>query len=95
MLNYPKTSAHFSISPIIPLNITPQTIQKNISSIVDHDLNPQVTREFMEIENLEDLPKIIKLKEREMLGLSKALQFEQAAIIRDEIRELKKLRIKS
>lgn len=73
--------------------ITPQTIKKNIDSIIDHELKPQVTKEFIEIENLEDLPKIIKAKEIEMKNAAQNLQFEQAAIIRDEIVQLKKLRI--
>ena len=73
-------------------NITPQTIQKNIESIIDHELKPEVTREFTEIENLEDLPKIIRQKEQEMKNAAQALQFEQAAIIRDEIVQLKKMR---
>lgn len=75
-------------------NITPQTIKKNIESIIDHELKPELAKEFVEIENLEDLPKIIKQKELEMKNAAKALQFEQAAIIRDEILQLRKLRIK-
>ena len=75
-------------------NITPQTIQKNIESIIDHELKPELTKEFIEIENLEDIPKLIKQKEKEMKNAAKALQFEQAAIIRDEIIQLKKLKIK-
>jgi len=75
-------------------NITPQTIKKNIESIVDHEINPQVSREFEQIENLEDVPKLIREREREMKLASSALRFEEAAIIRDEIIQLKKLRIK-
>ena len=75
-------------------NITPQTIKKNIESIVDHELKPEVTNEFLEIENLEDLPKIIKQKEKEMNLAAKNLQFETAAIIRDEINQLKKIKVK-
>lgn len=75
-------------------HITPQTIKKNIESIIDHELKPEVTPEFMAIENLEDLPKIIKLKEKEMREASALLQFETAAIIRDEIIQLKKLKLK-
>jgi excinuclease UvrABC helicase subunit UvrB len=41
---------------------------------------------------LEDLPKYIKTKEREMKELAKALKFEEAAMIRDEIQNLKKVR---
>ena len=56
-------------------NITPQTIQKNIESIIDHELKPELTKEFIEIENLEDIPKLIKQKEKEMKNAAKALQF--------------------
>jgi excinuclease ABC subunit B len=74
-------------------NITPQTIKKNIDSIIDHELKPQLTSEFLEIENLEDLPRIIKIKEKQMKDASAALQFETAAIIRDEIIQLRKIKI--
>jgi len=74
-------------------NITPQTIIKNIESIVDHELKPEVTPEFLTIENMEDLPRIIRDKERQMKELSKALQFEQAAILRDEVIQLKKIKM--
>jgi excinuclease ABC subunit B len=73
--------------------ITPQTIKKNIESIIDHELKPQVTKEFLEIENLEDIPKIIKVKEKEMHAAATNLQFETAAILRDEIIQLKKLKL--
>jgi excinuclease ABC subunit B len=75
-------------------HITPQTIEKNIESIIDHELKPTVTSEFTQIENLEDLPRIIRLKEAEMKKAAQDLQFETAAIIRDEVIQLKKLRIK-
>jgi len=74
-------------------NITPQTIKKNIESIVDHELNPEVTPEFLLIENLEDLPKIIRAKEKEMKQASADLKFEAAAILRDEIIQLKKIKM--
>lgn len=75
-------------------HITPTTIKKKIQSIVDHELKPEVTREFTNMETLEDLQGYIKLKEKEMKEASRALEFERAAIIRDEIGELRKLQIK-
>ncbi len=72
-------------------HITPKSIQKAIKSLVDHDVNPEMTPEFLRLERLEDIPKAIKIKEREMKKFSANLEFERAAIIRDEIRELKKL----
>jgi len=75
-------------------HITPQTIKKNIESIVDHEIKPELSRDFAELESLEDIQGYIKHKEREMKEASKALQFERAALIRDEIMELRKLQLK-
>jgi excinuclease ABC subunit B len=74
--------------------ITPQTIKKNIKSIVDHEIKPELTRDFMDLESLEDVQGYIKQKEKEMKEASRALQFEKAAVIRDEIMELRKLQLK-
>jgi len=75
-------------------HITPQTIKKNIESIVDHEIKPELTRDFAELESLEDIQGYIKQKEKEMKAASRALQFERAALIRDEIMELRKLQLK-
>jgi excinuclease ABC subunit B len=75
-------------------HITPKTIKKKIESIVDHELKPQVTRDFSRLENLEDLGGYIKQREKEMKDASRNLEFEKAAVIRDEIGELRKLQIK-
>jgi excinuclease ABC subunit B len=70
-------------------NITPQTITKKISDIIPVE----------EILNLEMKPlptskvaleKIVKEKEKEMKEAANRLDFELAAILRDEIRELSK-----
>ncbi|KKQ17974.1 MAG: UvrABC system protein B [Berkelbacteria bacterium GW2011_GWA1_36_9] len=74
-------------------HITPTTIKKSIESIIDHELKPKVTPEFIKIENLEDLPVIIKAKEKEMKIAACDLHFEQAAILRDEIIQLRRLKI--
>ena len=74
-------------------HITPTTIKKNIQSIVDHEIKPQVTRDFKELESLEDLQGYIKQREKEMKEASRNLNFELAAIIRDEIGELRKMQI--
>ena len=65
--------------------ITPKTIEKSIQSIVDHELKPEVTQEFIKIENLEDLPQVLKQKQVEMKTAAQNLEFEKAAILRDEI----------
>jgi excinuclease ABC subunit B len=75
-------------------NITPKTIQKAIESIIDHELKPEVTPEFIDLEKIEDLPAAIRTKEVEMKKAAQDLRFEQAAILRDEIIQLKKLKLK-
>jgi excinuclease ABC subunit B len=75
-------------------HITPVTIKKKIKSIIDHEINPQVSREFVEMESLEDLQGYLRQKEKEMRQAAKNLEFEKAAIIRDEISQLRKLQMK-
>jgi excinuclease ABC subunit B len=75
-------------------HITPKTIEKAIQTIIDHELKPEVTREFVDLENLEDIPAVIAAKQKEMKKAAQNLEFERAAILRDEIVQLKKLRIK-
>jgi excinuclease ABC subunit B len=74
--------------------ITPKTIRKNIESIVDHELKPEVTRDYSTLENLEDITGYIKQREKEMKEAARNLEFEKAAVIRDEIGELRKLQLK-
>jgi len=74
-------------------NITPRTIEKAINSIVDHELKPEVTSEFIDLENIEDLPAVISQKQKEMKKAAQALEFEKAALLRDEIIQLRKLRL--
>lgn len=75
-------------------NITPKTIKKNIKSIVDHELRPEVSRDFSHLEALEDMQGYIKQREKEMKESARNLDFEKAAIIRDEIVELRRLQMK-
>ncbi len=75
-------------------NITPKTIQKSIQTIIDHELKPEVNKEYIKLENLEDLPKVLKIKQDEMKKAAQNLEFEKAAILRDEIIQLRKLKIK-
>lgn len=73
-------------------HITPATIQKNIASIVDHEINPESVRvEAIALGSPQELLHHIKLKEKEMQSASKALDFERALLLRDEIRELRRL----
>lgn len=71
--------------------ITPKTIKKKISSIVDHEINPKIVKDFSQLETLEDIAGYVKLREREMKDAARNLEFEKAAIIRDEISQLRKM----
>jgi len=71
--------------------ITPKTIKKKIISIVDHEINPKIVQDFSQLETLEDIAGYIKLREREMKDAARNLEFEKAAIIRDEISQLRKM----
>ena len=72
-------------------HITPKTIEKKIKSIIDHEINPVLATDFTKLESLEDLNGYIKQKEKEMKDASRNLEFEKAAVIRDEISQLRKL----
>ena len=70
-------------------NITPQTIKKDITDIL-----PELTKKILSLE-VGPLPKsdkalkeLLKTKEREMKEAANNLDFELAAILRDEIRVL-------
>ena len=84
--------------------ITPKTIEKTIHNILEefgigalkHEnvktLKQKKRRTLLELDLLGDarpLDEIIKDKEKKMKAAAKELQFEFAAILRDEIRELK------
>ncbi len=74
-------------------HITPKTIEKKIQSIVDHEINPQMVQDFSHLESLENIGAYIKQKEKEMKTAAKNLEFEKAALIRDEISQLRKLQL--
>ena len=74
-------------------HITPQTIKKNIESIIDFELKPEVSPEYVNLESLEDIAGYIKQKEAEMKTAARNLEFERAAVIRDEIVQLRKLQM--
>ncbi len=72
--------------------ITPKTIAKNIASIVDHEVKKEVTKEFVDLASLENIDAFLKQREAEMKKAAADLDFEKAALIRDEIKELKRLK---
>ncbi|XLQ20061.1 MAG: excinuclease ABC subunit UvrB [Candidatus Moraniibacteriota bacterium] len=74
-------------------DITPTTIQKNIKSIIKKKAENEKKRvkEFVELASIENIEGYIKQREGDMKKAAKALNFEEAAMIRDEIRELKRM----
>ncbi len=72
-------------------HITPQSIKKAIKSIIDHEIRPEPVKEYFELQDIEDIPAYIKLKTEEMKQAAKNLEFEKAALIRDEIKVLVKI----
>jgi len=71
--------------------ITPQTIKKKIKSIVDFELKPTAVEDpIVKLESPQQIKKYISIREQEMKRAAKQLEFEKAALIRDEIIRLKK-----
>lgn len=71
-------------------NITPTTIQKNIKSILE-DVEKDRLDSVEKVMAREDLPALIVEKEKLMHEAAEALRFEEAALLRDEVVELKKI----
>jgi excinuclease ABC subunit B len=79
-------------------NITPATIQKDIMPIFDFGTDtdsprglPRVAETAAEYKSLDDLEDVIKTLENEMHQAARDLEFERAAELRDQIKELQKL----
>lgn len=72
-------------------NITPKTIEKNISSILDEIEEAAAADVVEKVLAKKDLPALIAQKERLMKQAAAALRFEEAAAIRDELVRLKSL----
>ncbi len=77
--------------------ITPETIQKEITSILtsvyeaDYVTVPAVSEPSVKYKSGDELEKIILGLEEEMKGAAKDLAFERAATLRDQIKELQEL----
>ncbi|MBW2516026.1 MAG: excinuclease ABC subunit UvrB [Deltaproteobacteria bacterium] len=77
--------------------ITPQTIRKEVTRIFDFakEAEPaskyEVADTISEYESLDDMEALIQSLESEMRAAAQALEFEQAAALRDRIQKLKKL----
>jgi excinuclease UvrABC helicase subunit UvrB len=61
---------------------------------VDHEINPEIPMDFSKLESLEDIAGYIKQKEKEMKDAARSMEFEKAALIRDEISTLRKLQLR-
>jgi excinuclease ABC subunit B len=78
-------------------HITPETIQKEITQIFDFgndvDKTPryEVAQDMADYQSLDDLDAVIRSLETEMKAAAKALEFERAADLRDQIKRLKEL----
>lgn len=74
-------------------HITPQTIKKNIASIVKSEAEQmKEAKEFVMLARIENIEGYLKQRDADMRKAAAALNFEEAALIRDEIKELRKLR---
>ncbi len=72
--------------------ITPQSIQRQIASIVEEKESTEYKLDSVEKELAKgNLDALIKQKEKDMKAAAKDLQFELAALLRDELLELRKL----
>ncbi|MBI2590243.1 excinuclease ABC subunit UvrB [Candidatus Berkelbacteria bacterium] len=70
--------------------ITPESIRKQVMSILpEEEVLP--AQELLQIINPDDLPRLIQERERMMKKLAKDLKFEEAALARDEVIQLRKL----
>lgn len=70
--------------------ITPRTVVRAISDILPQEAEAALQIELTAVgKSKQSLERLIKQKEREMKDASKNLEFELAAILRDEIRMLK------
>jgi excinuclease ABC subunit B len=78
-------------------NITPETIQKEITQVFDFSSEQEdsgadrIAETVAAYKSLEDIDSIISSLKKEMARAAKELEFERAAEIRDEIRALQKL----
>ena len=78
-------------------NITPQTIRKEVSQIFNFGKETeaapmnQLREDLVHFKSLDDMEVTIGSLEKEMREAAKALEFERAADLRDQIKALKKL----
>lgn len=83
-------------------NIKPKTIVKNIETILERKKELEIKEETFELERLKkrynlfnkkEKQELLKILENEMLEAAKNLEFEKAAMIRDEIKKIRENQI--
>ena len=78
-------------------NITPESIKKEITDIFSFEEEydtpsiDKVAEDIAHFDSLDNLDDIIKSLEKEMKKAAKALKFEEAAVMRDQIKDLKEV----
>ncbi|AJC91193.1 excinuclease ABC subunit UvrB [Campylobacter subantarcticus] len=75
-------------------NITPTSVKRNIEESLKHELEQgEIYRKGKELEKMpaKERAKIVKELRKQMLEAAKNLEFEKAAILRDEINKLRTL----
>ncbi|RMG22958.1 MAG: excinuclease ABC subunit UvrB [Armatimonadetes bacterium] len=72
--------------------VSPQTVQKEVrETIRSYDFEAESDTKDKETLDIEDIPKEIARLEKEMYDLAKEMRFEEAAKVRDEIFELRRI----
>ncbi len=80
--------------------ITPKTIKKAVQTIIERERDEKTEAESTEVEVIKagynlliekDRNKLIRRLEKEMFEAAKSMEFERAAVLRDEIASIKKL----
>ncbi len=81
-------------------NITPKSVKSSIKSMATHQKSAHAKAvhelaiiDKKSIKTKKDLEKLIKQKRKAMLEASKNLDFETAALLRDEVKELEKIEL--
>ena len=81
-------------------NITPTTIRKSIKNILssiyeaDYYTIPLIAETRAEYIPHKEIPKVVKKLKREMREAAQELDFERAALLRDQIREIQEAELR-
>ncbi len=77
-------------------NITPRSVRKTVRDMIDGKIQGvgNSAEDALEILDMENIEEYLKKLEKDMKAAAKALNFEEAADIRDKIKEIRRLRSK-